>query len=113
MRYRNLLCLCFIICCLAGGVLGHAAPQGGYTVQGRVVLEPPGRVPRFAARLYFPREARRPPLVTFTDDAGRFIFYGLPSGRYLLELYQGNALVYQSLLALPGNENVLIRLRAR
>lgn len=113
MRYRKLLGLCLVICCMATGVLSRAVPQGRVNINGQVTMEAQGRPPRFYARLYFPKETGRPPLVTITDNEGRFSFTDLDAGRYLLELHEGDELVHQRVITLPQDQQVDIRLKAR
>jgi hypothetical protein len=113
MRYRKLLGLCLMIGCLAGGVLSRAVPAERVNLNGQVTLESQSRPPRFYARLYFPKETGRQPLLTVTDNEGRFSFTDLDDGRYLLELHEGDQLVYQRVITLPQDQRVDIRLRAR
>lgn len=94
-----------LACCLA--LAAPAAGQERLALAGRVVMETPGQAPRPASRLtvrlYFPKETRRPTLVTYTDSNGNFRYNDLPAGRYLLEVYQGKAMTYQRALTLDRN----------
>jgi hypothetical protein len=113
MRYRKLLGLCLMSCCMAGGVLSRAVPQGRMNINGHVTIESQGQPPRFTARLYYPKATGQPPLVTVTDNEGKFSFTDLDAGHYLLELHEGDALVHQQVIELPKDQRVDIRLRAR
>jgi hypothetical protein len=104
---------------LAGAARARQAPL---SLSGRVVFEAaavpqrrPASPPRFTARLYFPREANRPTLVTYTDADGNFRFNRLNEGRYLLEIYQGNEMVFQKALTLDRNlpQPFVVTLRPR
>ena len=114
MRYSKLLGLCLLVCALGGGnAQGRAGNAARVNLDGQITMEPPGRAPRLTARLYFPRETGRQPIVTVTDDAGRFSFTELDGGQYLLELYQGDQLIHQQVVTLPQDQRLNIRLRAR
>ena len=112
MRYGKLLCLCLLGWCLCADALGRAAAR--LAVNGHVTVEAPGQLPPgLVARLYLPKEAGRPPLVTRVDERGNFSFGDLSAGRYLLELYDGTQLLHQQVLTLPDEQRVAVRLRAR
>jgi hypothetical protein len=63
-------------------------------------IQPAGQTPisaaRLTAKLYFPKEANRAALLTYSDANGYFKFNDLPYGKFLLEVYSGNNLLYQS-----------------
>lgn len=119
MRYRKMIFVLGLAACFA--LAGSArARQAQLSLSGRVVMEAreQGRAappPRFTARLYFPKEGNRPTLVTYTDAGGNFKFAGLNAGRYLLEIYQGNDMVFQKVITIDGGlpQPVLITLRQR
>jgi len=107
-----------LVCCLA--LAGAAAArQARLSLSGRVVLEAPGQrppaLPRFTARLYAPKELRRPTVVTYTDAAGGFKFEGLAAGPYLLKISRDGEMVYQKELMLDEKleQPLVITLRAR
>ena len=109
MAHRRTTFVIGLAACLA--LAGAArARQAPLSLSGRVVFQTtaptqrrPAPLPRFTARLYFPKEANRPTIVTYTDAAGNFKFNGLNAGRYLLEIYQGNEMVFQKALTLDKN----------
>ncbi len=112
MRYGKLLCLCLLAWFLCADALGHAATR--LEVSGNVTVETPGQLPqRLVARLYFPKGAGKPPLVTRVDEKGNFSFEDLSAGRFLLELYDGTVLIHQQVLTLPDEQRVVVRLKAR
>lgn len=114
MRYGKLLGLCLLICCLVGGAWGRAAQSVRVNLAGQITMEPSGRrPPRLTARLYYPKGTGRRPLVTVTDDNGKFTFAALDGGQYLLELYQGERLIHQQLVVLPQDQQLKVRLKAR
>lgn len=114
MRYGKLLCLCLLAWCLCADALGSAATRPRLSVNGSVSVEASGQLPSgMVARLYFPKESGRPPLVTRVDANGNFNFEDLSTGRFLLELYDGTALIHQQVLTLPDEQRVSVRLRAR
>lgn len=116
MAHRRTTFAVALICCLALAAAARG-PRPELSLSGRVVLEGPGAkaLPRFTARLYFPKEVNRPTIVTYTDAAGGFRFGGLDEGRYLLEIYQGSEMVYQKALVLDANlqQPLVITLRPR
>jgi len=119
MTHRRTTYVIALACCLA--LAGAAvARQAKHSLSGRVVLEAPGpgrrsALPRFTARLYAPKEMKRPTVVTYTDAAGNFRFEGLDAGPYLLEIYQESERVYQKELAVDGQtqQPLVITLRPR
>ncbi|HJQ33729.1 MAG TPA: carboxypeptidase-like regulatory domain-containing protein [Pyrinomonadaceae bacterium] len=120
MTHRRTTYVIVLAGCLA--LAGAAAArQAKHSLSGRVVLEAsgPGRrpsaLPRFTARLYAPKEMKRPTVVTYTDAAGNFKFEGLDAGPYLLEIYQESERVYQKELAVDGQlqQPLVITLRPR
>ena len=120
MTHRRTTFVIGLVCCLAfAGAAG--ARQDKLSLSGRIVVETsaptqkPPALPRFTARLYFPKGVNRSAIVTYTDAAGSFRFNGLKAGRYLLEIYQGSEMVYQKVLALDGNlqQPFVITLRPR
>ncbi|HEX8181258.1 MAG TPA: hypothetical protein VF525_17065 [Pyrinomonadaceae bacterium] len=113
MRYGKLPGLCLILCCLVSGATSSAALPVRVNLAAQITMEPSGRPPRLTARLYFPKETGRKPIVTVTDDNGRFAFNALDDGQYLLELYQGEQLIHQQIVYLPRDQQLNIRLRAR
>lgn len=114
MRYKSLLPLFLLACCLCGGALTHAAASRRLTIDGSVRINPPTKqLPRFIARLYFPKDSGRQPLVTRVNESGQFSFTELYEGRFLLELYEGDQLVHQQVVTLPGDQRVSITLRSR
>jgi hypothetical protein len=119
MKHRRTTFVIGLACCL---VLAGAAVarQAKLSLSGRIVLESsPGQkpppLPRFTARLYAPKEMKRPTIVTYTDAAGNFKVNGLDAGRYLLEIYQNSEMVYQKVLALDERmpQPLVITLRPR
>lgn len=62
-------------------------------------------VARLTAKLYFPKEANRAALLTYTDANGYFKFNDLPHGRFLLEVYSGNNLLYQAEVNVSGSSS--------
>ena len=104
MTYIRTLAVAFTICAALAGLSGRASALGQLTLSGRVSLQMKGALPRFTVRLYPPSASKRPTLVTYTDAGGNFKFTALDAGRYLLELYQGNTLVYQKVIALDKNQ---------
>ena len=118
MTHRRTTFAVGLVCCLAlAGAAG--ARQARLSLSGRVVLEAPGQrrpvLPRFTARLYAPRELKRPTVVTYTDAGGNFKFGGLDAGTYLLEIYRDSERVYQKELLLDENvrQPLVITLRVR
>jgi hypothetical protein len=105
MTYIRTLAVAFTICAALAGLSADAGAQGQLTLSGKVSLQMKA-LPRFTVRLYPSRETKRPTLVTYTDAGGNFKFTGLDAGRYLLELYQGNALVYQKVVTLNKNQPI-------
>jgi hypothetical protein len=118
MSYRRKTFVVALIACLS---LAAAARQRQLSLSGRVLFEAPAKkgaataLPRFTARLYFPKGVNRPTIVTYTDVAGNFTFKGLDAGRYLLEIYQGSEMVYQKALTLDGSlqQPLVITLKPR
>jgi len=53
-------------------------------------------VGQLGVKLYFPKTAGRSALLTSTDPRGYFKFDSLPTGSYLLEVYSGSSLLYQT-----------------
>jgi hypothetical protein len=106
MRRRNAFrfhCLIVAVACLC--LLPSAAQQQQQQQQQQSVslsgqVRPAGAAPmavgQLSTKLYFPKTAGRSPLLTSTDAGGYFKFEGLPTGTYLLEVYSGNSLLYQT-----------------
>jgi hypothetical protein len=95
-----------LLACFA--IVGAArAPQPRLALSGRVVLEQPAHreaeAPRFTVRLYFPKAMHRPTLVTYTDRSGGFRFGDLDAGRYLLEVYADDNMVFQQALTVDDD----------
>lgn len=120
MTHRRTTFVLGLVCSLALAGVADAR-QEKLSLSGRIVLETsaptqkPTTLPRFTARLYFPKEVNRSAIVTYTDAAGSFKFNGLDAGRYLLEIYQGSEMVYQKVLRLDGElpQPLVITLRPR
>jgi hypothetical protein len=118
MTHRMKKLIAALAACLAlAGAAG--ARQSQLSLSGRVVMEAPARrreaLPQFTARLYFPKESKRPTLITYTDGGGNFKFDDIEAGRYLLEIYQENDMVFQKVLVLDGNleQPFVVALRPR
>jgi hypothetical protein len=122
MTHRRTTFVIGLAACLA--LAGAArARQTSLSLSGRVVFQTaaapspkrPAPLPRFTARLYFPKEANRPTIVTYTDPVGNFKFDRLNAGRYLLEIYQGNEMVFQKALTVDNNlpQPLVVALRPR
>ena len=106
-RIKSLTLLCAAVCCLAAAAPAPAAARGNLKLSGRITLEGHPTPPRFTVHLYFPKAANRPPVVTVTDGYGWFEFTNLDAGRYLLEVHQGEALVYQKAVDLDGSKSTV------
>jgi hypothetical protein len=117
MTHRRTALVLSIAACLALAGAAHAGRRR-LALSGRVVLEEQRRgepLPRFTARLYFPKGVNRPALATYTDAGGHFNFDELDAGRYLLEIYQGSDMVFQKVLLLDENlpQPLVVTLRPR
>ena len=115
MTHRRITLFVGLAACLA--LAGAAsARQPRLALSGRVVLDSPEQKapPRLTVRLYYPKEANRPTLVTYTNADGDFKFDDMDKGRYLLEIYQGSQMVYQKVLSLDENSppQLVITLKA-
>lgn len=104
MTHIKSLTLCLIICLCSTIIPCHAAPQGRLIITGRVILEGKNAPPRLTVRLYFPKRDNKPPVVTYTGSSGVFRFTDLNAGRYLLEVYQGDQMVYQKVIGLSEGQ---------
>lgn len=104
-HHRKTLVAVLVACLAFAGAA--SARQSQLSLAGRVVVDARARrhepLPQFTARLYFPKESKRPTLITYTDDGGTFKFDDIQAGRYLLEIYQENVMVFQKVLVLDKN----------
>ncbi|MET0625925.1 MAG: hypothetical protein ABW250_23525, partial [Pyrinomonadaceae bacterium] len=109
MTHRKIRTALALAACLALAGAAHAR-QPRLTLNGRVVLESAEQKaqPRFTVRLYYPKASNRPTLVTYTNAAGDFSFADVEAGRYMLEVYHGDAMVYQKVLNIDGNSRPLV-----
>lgn len=69
-----------------------------------------GSQPRFNVKLYPPKTARRPILITSSNGFGKFSFTTVQDS-YLLEIYLGSSLVYQEVIKLDSDTMRKIDLR--
>jgi hypothetical protein len=107
MTHRRITPALALAACLAlAGAAGARQPR--LALSGRVVLESAQKTPRFTVRLYYPKESNRPTLVTYTDVGGNFRFEGIDRGRYMLEVYHGDAMIYQKVLTFDENSGPLV-----
>ena len=107
MRRIKSLTLCAVVCCLAAAAPAPAAARGDLKINGFITLEGHSTPPRVVVRLYFPRAANRPPVVTITNDYGWYELTNLDAGRYLLEVHQGETMVYQKAVELDGRQSYM------
>lgn len=113
MRLIKPFAACLLVCCLLAAAPRGASARGQISLKGQISLDGHGAPPRFSVRLYFPRTANRPPIVTATNDRGEYMFTELDAGRYLLEVYQGEEMVYQKAIDLTGDQDHNVQLRAK
>ncbi|UQA56810.1 carboxypeptidase-like regulatory domain-containing protein [Polyangium aurulentum] len=68
-------------------------------------------VPAMTVRLIAPAEAKRPEMVTLTNEQGQFRFSSLPPGPYALELLQGAQVVSREIIDVSGQatRDVVVR----
>lgn len=116
MRLTKTFAVCLLVGCLLAAAPRPAAARGEITLWGHVSMDAQSQyLPRFAVRLYFPKAANRPPIATVTNGKGWFEFTNLDAGRYLLEVYQGEEMVYQEVVVVergPRQEHN-VQLRAK
>ncbi|MDQ3906947.1 MAG: hypothetical protein M3268_01250 [Acidobacteriota bacterium] len=103
MKSRITAALCLAVFILAAGVATRAGAQSRVTLTGQITLDSRAALPRYTLRLSFPAKENRPPVVTFSDERGRYAFNGVEPRRYLLEVYQGEKLVYQKVITLSDS----------
>jgi hypothetical protein len=90
---RLLIGFCFLACLLPQVTYAQSAQ---FTLTGKVDINNA----RTVVRLYFPKEAGRPPLLTFADSSGYFEFDNVPGGVYLIEVYVNSEMIYQKSISL-------------
>jgi hypothetical protein len=114
MSHRRItLALALAACAALAGAAQARQPR--FALSGRVVLESAAhKTPRFTVRLYYPKELNRPTLVTYTNADGNFRFEEIDQGRYLLEVYHRDAMVFQKALNVDEHlpQPLVITLRA-
>ncbi|MDQ3255656.1 MAG: hypothetical protein M3R15_17445 [Acidobacteriota bacterium] len=98
------------------GMAGQASPT--YSLTGRIKINPSaqGESPRYTVRVYFPKEEKRPVLVSYVDGYGRFDFIDLPEGSVLLEVYANSEMVYQKSIRISSAlklDDRLVQIEAR
>lgn len=90
---------CFLACPLPHAVSAQSDRQ--YTLTGQVAINKQAQTSaRIVARLYLPKEAGKPPLLTFADSNGYFEFSNVPAGVYLIEVYVNSEMIYQKSISL-------------
>ncbi|MCA1616702.1 MAG: carboxypeptidase-like regulatory domain-containing protein [Acidobacteria bacterium] len=109
MRGRQSILLRLGVCLLLASTAGAQGVRR-INVTGRVVLQPANSAPPVGSmvKLYYPRSANKATLVVFTDRDGRFFFDPVEPGNYLIEVYAGNEVVYQSRVSLDGSVPVVM-----
>ena len=110
MRHTRPLTLLLLACCLTAAAAVSASARQGGSLTGVVTMENRAAPPRLSARMSYPKTAKKMPIVTYTDKGGKFFFSSLPAGRYLLELYQGNTLCYQSVVTVADRQSQTINI---
>lgn len=100
MTYHKITRTLALAACLLLPATASANRSGRLALNGRVVLASAATKipPRFTVRLYHPKGSSRPTLVTYTNTLGSFRFANIDAGRYLLEIYRGEVMVYQKAL---------------
>jgi hypothetical protein len=85
-----------------------AGDQGQLT--GTVTESAGSPVAGLTVKLLPPKEAGYRELITSTDNSGSYIFRTVPSGKYLIELYQGLTLVHRELISVSGQARADVKL---
>ena len=110
MRHTRPLTLLLIACCLTAAAAVSASARQGGSLTGVVTMDNKAAPPRLSARMSYPKTEKKMPIVTFTDKGGKFAFYSLPAGRYLLEIFQGNTLCYQKVVTVADRQSQTINI---
>lgn len=103
-RFRISIISSLLFCLLVPLSPGGLAGQVTATLSGQVIvpLQSQAAIPLLTVRLYAPLEMKKPVLLSYLDSAGRFKFETLAVGNYLIEVYQGDKVLYQQEVAVTG-----------
>lgn len=102
-----------ILC--AAAVVAHAieVQVTDDQISGRVYESSSNRgIQGLSVRLVAPRLMKLPVRITLSDANGEFAFTGLEEGKYLLEIYQGTALLYRKEIDNRVAQRFAVTLRA-
>jgi hypothetical protein len=70
-------------------------------------------IPALTVKLIPPKAAKRPEKITSTNYQGNFRFSGVPTGRYLIEVYQGVTILYRDIIEITRDMRKDIPLRKK
>ena len=106
---------CFVACALPRLAAAQSGQPEQYLLTGQISVNNQASS-RFIARLYFPKNTGKPPLITFADGNGYFEFANVPVGDYLIEVYANGDMFYQKSITLNANfkrDDSIVRLEVK
>jgi hypothetical protein len=112
MRHTRPFKLLLLACCLTAAAAVSTEARQAAPLTGVVTMENGLAPPRLSVRLSYPKGMKKMPIVTYTDRSGRFTI-SLQAGRYMLELYQGNTLCYQTIVTVTGRQPQTLNIRLK